>query len=93
METDVMFLDCPAYLDAPRAARCGLPAEVEDRYAARSTDGPLECARIRCPRGHQFNATIESLTWHKHSGATVPAATTSASQDAAARPARKTCAS
>ncbi len=75
VDTGVMFLDCPAYLDKHGAARCGLPAEVEDRYAARSPDGPLECARTRCPRGHQFNATIESLTWHKHSGATAPAAT------------------
>jgi hypothetical protein len=29
----------------------------------RSTDGPLESARIRCPRGHWFNGPIESLTF------------------------------
>ena len=29
----------------------------------RSTDGPLECAMIRCPAGHWFNGAIESLTW------------------------------
>jgi hypothetical protein len=28
----------------------------------RSTDGPLESARIRCPLGHWFNGPIESLT-------------------------------
>jgi hypothetical protein len=28
----------------------------------RSTDGPLESARIRCPRGHWFNGPVESLT-------------------------------
>ncbi len=61
-----MFLDCPAYLDQQGAARCGLPAEVVDRYLAESTDGPLECAKVRCPRGHGFNGTIESLTGHKH---------------------------
>jgi hypothetical protein len=65
MRSDVMFLDCPAYLDARGAGRCGLPAEVESWYTMTSTDGPLECARIRCPRGHYFNGPIESLTRHK----------------------------
>jgi hypothetical protein len=55
------FLDCPAYLSNNPAARCGLPAEVEAQYVMRSTDGLLECARIRCPRGHWFNGPIESL--------------------------------
>jgi hypothetical protein len=27
-----------------------------------STDGPVESAKIRCPRGHHFNGPIESLT-------------------------------
>ncbi len=57
-----MFLDCPAYLDRSGSVRCGLPAEVEDRYVMGSTDGPLESARIRCPRGHRFNGPVESLT-------------------------------
>jgi hypothetical protein len=61
----VEFLDCPAYLDGRGARRCGLPAEVQERYTARSTDGPLESARIRCPRGHWFNGPVESLTWDK----------------------------
>ncbi len=52
----MMFLDCPAYLDGDGTRRCGLPAEVEDRYAMPSTGGPVECARIRCPAGHWFNA-------------------------------------
>ena len=51
----MMFLDCPAYLDQDGAARCGLPAEVRCRFTMRSTDGPLECAMIRCPAGHWFN--------------------------------------
>jgi hypothetical protein len=34
---------------------------VEMRYTVRSTDGPLESAKIR-PRGHWFNGPIESLT-------------------------------
>ena len=60
-----MFLDCPAYMDKTGAARCGLPAAVEYRYAVRSTDGPLESVKIRCPRGHSFNGPIDSLLWDK----------------------------
>jgi hypothetical protein len=63
MDPNVMFLDCPAYLDTDGTARCGLPAEVEDRYAADSTDGPLDSARIRCPRGHCFNGPVQSFRW------------------------------
>ena len=62
MNVSVMFLDCPAYMDKTGAVRCGLPAEVESRYLMRSTDGPLESAKIRCPRGHWFNGPIDSLT-------------------------------
>jgi hypothetical protein len=69
MQSGVMFLDCPAYMDARGAARCGLPAEVENWYAMTSTDGPLECARIRCPRGHFFNGPVDSLTRHKQPAA------------------------
>lgn len=69
MYGDVMFLDCPAYLDAHGASRCGLPAEVAHRYTMRSTDGPLESAKIRCPLGHWFNGPIEALTWNKSADA------------------------
>ena len=62
METGGMFLDCPAYLDKHGAVRCGLPAEVKDRYLVSSTGGPLECAKIRCPRGHWFNGPVETIT-------------------------------
>jgi hypothetical protein len=62
MDNQPMFLDCPAYQREDGAVRCGLPAEVEARYVIRSTDGPLETAKIRCPRGHWFNGPIESLT-------------------------------
>jgi len=65
MEASVMFLDCPAYMDRHGADRCGLPAAVEYRYLVSSTDGPMESARIRCPRGHCFNGPLESLTWEK----------------------------
>ena len=59
----MMFLDCPAYLDHDGALRCGLPAEVSCRFAMRSTDGPMESAKIRCPAGHHFTGAIQSLTW------------------------------
>ena len=42
MDTRVMFLDCPAYMDEQGTARCGLPAAVQYRYMVTSTDGPLE---------------------------------------------------
>jgi len=56
-----MLVDCPALLGRYGADRCGLPAEVEARYTIRSTDGPLEGAKIRCPRGHWFNGPVETL--------------------------------
>jgi hypothetical protein len=65
----VMFLDCPAYMDKDGAARCGLPAAVEYRYTVTSTDGPMESAKILCPRGHCFNGPIEFLTWDKAASA------------------------
>jgi hypothetical protein len=40
MESGLMFLDCPAYLDEEGAVRCGLPAEVRSRFTMTSTDGP-----------------------------------------------------
>jgi hypothetical protein len=67
----MIFMDCPAYMDEHGAERCGLSAEVEHRYTVRSSDGPLESAKIRCPRGHWFNGPVESLTWEKHTSATV----------------------
>jgi len=77
-----MFLDCPAYMDQHGAARCGLPAAVEYRYTVSSTDGPLESARIRCPRGHCFNGPLDSLTWQKAACPT-PDARSLRDQDAA----------
>lgn len=56
-----MFMDCPEYMDAKGIVRCSLPAEVEYRYLQQSTDGLLESAKIRCPRGHWFNGPVECL--------------------------------
>jgi hypothetical protein len=69
MDANVMFLDCPAYMDKTGSVRCGLPAEVQGRYLMNSTDGALESARIRCPRGHWFNGPIESLTFGERTDA------------------------
>jgi hypothetical protein len=59
----IMFLRCPAYLDEEGTARCRLLAEVRCPFTLRSSDGPLESAMIRCPRGHWLNGPIEFLTW------------------------------
>ena len=62
MTSQMMFLDCPAYLDEEGTVRCGLPAEVTSRFIMRSSDAPIEGAMIRCPSGHWFSAPIEFLT-------------------------------
>ena len=62
MDNNAMFLDCPEYMNDDPAVRCGLPAEVVYRYAVASTDGPLESAKILCPRHHWFNGPIASLS-------------------------------
>jgi hypothetical protein len=62
MQANVMFLDCPAYTDDDGAVRCGLPAAVEYWGTVESSSGPLENAKIRCPRGHGFNGPVEFLT-------------------------------
>jgi hypothetical protein len=69
MNRQIMFVDCPAYLDKDRAIRCGLPAEVMRRFLMNSTDGPLESATIRCPAGHFFNGPVEFLTCDKSEAA------------------------
>jgi hypothetical protein len=83
-----MFLDCPAYMDKTGPVRCGLPAEVQDRYTMRSTDGPLEGARIRCPRGPFFNGPIESLTLGERVDATAERETIARLKDVGRRPGR-----
>ena len=70
MDSYLMFLNCPAYMDKDGASRCGLPAEVHCRYTMNSTDGPLESAKISCPRGHHFNGPIECLTVPEQPAAT-----------------------
>jgi hypothetical protein len=61
MESQLAFLDCPAWLDGECLARCGLPAAVLRRFVMESTSGPLESVMIKCPVGHSFVAPIEFL--------------------------------
>ena len=88
MDSYPMFLNCPAYMDKDGGARCGLPAEVHYRYTMNSTDGPLESAKISCPRGHHFNAPIECLTVPEQPTATAVSASPPrpAGQSTTARP-------
>jgi hypothetical protein len=62
MESQLAFLDCPAWLDEKCLARCGLPAEVLRRFIIESTSGPLESVTITCLVGHLFIAPIEFLS-------------------------------
>lgn len=88
MNTEVTFMDCPAYMDRHGTARCGLPAAVEYRYTISSVDGPLEAAKIRCLRGHWFNGPVETLTLEKYPSAAPPTAPRTGHQQAG-RPPRK----
>ena len=67
MDSQAMFLNCPAYLDSA-GARCGLPAEVGGWYIVSSTDGPLESVTITCPRGHHLNGPVGYLTMSQPPG-------------------------
>ena len=73
----MMFLDCPAHLDEDGTQRCGLPAEVRNWFTMRSTSGPIECVKIRCPSGHLFHAPLEFLTSSRPRPAGIPGGQTS----------------
>ena len=55
------FIDCPEYMTADGEYRCGLPAAIIWRYTVQSSDGPVECVRTTCPRGHHMNGPAESM--------------------------------
>jgi hypothetical protein len=40
---------------------CGSPAEIVDRYALPSTDGPIEHVAVRCLQRHWFFMPTERL--------------------------------
>jgi hypothetical protein len=41
--------------------RCGVPAEVVDRWVLDSTDGPVEHICVVCLVGHRFLMPVEML--------------------------------
>jgi hypothetical protein len=49
------LVGCPA---------CAAPAEVVDRYALESTDGPIEHATVVCALRHRFTVLVERLATH-----------------------------
>jgi hypothetical protein len=61
MDSQPLFLDCPAHLDDSGASRCALPAHIKRPYFVKSTSGPVEHVVIRCPVGHLFDAPVEFL--------------------------------
>ncbi len=88
MDASAVFLDCPAYMDSQGTIRCALPAEVEYVYSMHSTDGPLESAKIRCPRGHCFNGPIETFVRERQPDTSAPGAHLGRDQARVARPPR-----
>jgi hypothetical protein len=48
-------------MDTTTCPECGAPAEVTDRFALESTDGPIEHLRVQCVRGHWFLMSTASL--------------------------------
>jgi hypothetical protein len=78
MDARMTFLDCPAFLDQKGAARCGLPAVVEDHYRLGSTDGPVACVKIHCAAGHWFSGPVDALTMDADAPAADPAAAAAA---------------
>ena len=48
-------------MDATTCPECGAPAEVTDRSAMESTDGPIEHVRVVCVRRHWFLMSTASL--------------------------------
>lgn len=44
----------PAQLDLVVCPECGAPAEVVDRFALPSTDGPVEHVKVACLVRHWF---------------------------------------
>ena len=41
-------------MDTTTCPECGVPAEIIDRAALESTDGPMEHVKLQCVRRHWF---------------------------------------
>jgi hypothetical protein len=55
------YTSCPDLVGCPA---CAAPAEVVDRYALESTDGPIEHATVVCALRHRFTVLVERLATH-----------------------------
>ena len=73
-------------MDATTCPECGAPAEVTDRFALESTDGPMEHVRVVCVRRHWFLMTTAMLDRARQPASRSAAAATRSS--AAVRPTR-----
>ena len=47
-----MYAPCP---------QCAQPAQIVDRFALGSTDGPLEHVKVGCRNGHWFTPLAEDV--------------------------------
>ncbi|HEX6756293.1 MAG TPA: hypothetical protein VF109_10160 [Mycobacteriales bacterium] len=60
-------------MDATTCPECGAPAEIVDRDALESTDGPMEHVKVICARRHWFLLSTRSLAAAHRRAAGVPA--------------------
>jgi hypothetical protein len=44
-----------------RCPQCAQPAQIVDRFALGSTDGPLEHVKVGCRNGHWFTPRSEDV--------------------------------
>ena len=59
--TDDRTTDDTGELDLVVCPECSAPAEVVDRFALASTDGPVEHAKVRCLARHWFLLPVTAL--------------------------------
>lgn len=61
---------------------CGYPAEVTDRFALNSTDGPVDHVALQCAGGHHFRMPVDALAVQSQEQLGAPRAMSSAPQPA-----------
>jgi len=61
-------------MDTTTCPECGAPAEVTQRSALESTDGPMEHVKIQCVRRHWFLMPTFLLAEYNHPRLPTPAA-------------------